>query len=168
MTIKTMLSMDKYNTPSKLFVYFLKTYGNDAMHWKKTVNTCELVRYTLKSLFLCCLICVFGAIAIGMFICMPIIAVYTMLYYGVSYEILADMFPGLWAAFTVVSLCIIVSCILIGIYIAKEKIRDMKYKHQKEHPELYTNTEPTLFEQWYDAIKNKYCVEIDLDKISNS
>lgn len=152
--IKEFLSINKYNTPSKLLYYFLDTYGKNRLHRRDSINTCELVKMIFWSSleFIAAWSFLF---LIGAMISLWLISNLIFLHFGwdalKSIEALGIAFMIGWC-FPIGTAAAIVIVTLTD-----------KYSEHKRQIALEPESKPkTLFGTWMESVKNKVCIQIDL------
>lgn len=151
-TVKSALSMDKYNTPSKLFLYFLETYSS-VRSWEDEINTCDLIRKTFMGLFLWVILTSFLTLIVGL-VGGTIIGYITMAVCGFGFNTLTDASPLIGSATAGMTLFI---ALCLFVWAGSVLVTSTT-----------TIVEESIFNQWGDSVKNKYCVNINLNKIRNS
>lgn len=150
--IKELLSINKYNTPSKLLFYFLNTYGKNRLYQRDSINTCELV----KMLFWSSLefIAVWSILfLIGCMVSLWLISNAIFLQFGwsalKSIEALGIAFAFGWSL-PIGTFVVIFVLTLEDKY--SEHIRQRAFEPKPK----------TLFGIWLESIRNKVCIDIDL------
>lgn len=164
-TLKELISWDKYNSPSTLFLYFIQTYGDDNIKYKKSINTCELVWTTISSLGTFIAVwAVAGILSTFLFWYLMFIA----LWLGVGFDLATNSGEPMVAFFALNGIAIFVG-LVVGWAEFKDWRREQKYKEylarqEAEEDGTYVEKPKGIFEEWFDSVHNKFCVSIDLNK----